>query len=352
LAPLLLLTCAAAADPPIDAGQRYVGAASCALCHRTEAEQQSTSAHAHALSPANGRLQLFRAEADLFRPPRYRFRFLTDDGRLRVAISDSNDTLELPIEWAFGAGKQATTFVGRLDSDRYLEHYFSYYAASSSFGATPGQIGYPSNTLSLASGLTYPTVDPVIGIVKCFECHSTGTPVIGSGNEIAPLELGVRCEACHGPGGRHVDAVVQGRTTIARTLIRNPTRLSGERMNQVCGKCHRTLNPNTTFDWNKPWNVRQQPVYLSQSACFLKSKGKLSCLTCHSPHQPLQTSEATYDSKCHSCHSTLKHPAVEGETGGSCVSCHMPVVGVQEHLAFTNHWIGTYGAVSKTRPVR
>ena len=352
LAPTLLICTMAAGDPSTDVSDRYVGVAVCAPCHRNEAEQQATSAHAHALSPATSHLSVFRTDADLFRPPRYRFRFLTDDGRLRVAISGSDDTLELPIDWAFGAGKQATTFVGRLDPERYVEHYLSYYAASNSFRATPGQIGYPSNTLSLASGLTYPTLDPVIGIIKCFECHSTGPPVIGGGNEITPLELGVRCEACHGPGGRHVDAVVQGRATAAKTLILDPARLSGERLNQICGKCHRTLNPNTTFDWNKAWNVRQQPVYLSQSACFLRSKGKLSCLSCHSPHQPLETNLATYDNKCRSCHNPSKHPAVEREIGSTCVSCHMPVVGVQENLAFTNHWIGIYSGASKTRPVR
>ena len=329
----------------------YVGAAVCAGCHGTEGEVQATSAHAHALATANSQVSALAPGAELFRPPRYHFRFLAGDGRLRVIISDSAEKLEVPLDWAFGAGEQAITFVGQFDTDHYLEHYFSYYAGTHSLGPTPGQIGFPSNTLVLASGLLYSTLDPVTGIVKCFECHSTGRPVIGPLNEISPAEPGVRCEACHGPGSRHVDAVLHGQIAKAKSLIMNPARLSATRLNQLCGRCHRTLNPKVDFDWNKAWNVRQQPVYLGQSACFLRSKGRLSCLTCHNPHQPLQTSLADYDRKCRVCHDSVKHPLVDRQSDSTCIACHMPRVPIQDGLVFTNHWIGIYAAGNRTRPV-
>ena len=47
--------------------------------------------------------------------------------------------MDLPMEWAFGAGRQAVTFVTRVDKDWYVEHYSTYYSALRSWGPTPGQ---------------------------------------------------------------------------------------------------------------------------------------------------------------------------------------------------------------------
>jgi hypothetical protein len=331
---------------------RYVGAAACELCHPAESDAQASSAHAHALSPAPTRPAAFPPIQELFRPPRYRFRFRFTEGAFRVVISDSSEEMDLPVDWAFGAGEQAMTFVGRLDANSYIEHYFSYYAAIRSLAPTPGHIGLPSNTLALASGLLYPSVDPVTGIIKCFECHSTGPPIVGDDNEITPAELGVRCEACHGPGSLHVEAASLGEPGKSRRFITNPGRLPGGDLNQFCGRCHRTLVPETNFEWSKPWSVRQQPVYLNRSACFLQSKGALSCLTCHSPHQALTKDSGDYDRICSKCHESRTHPTVSGKAEATCVGCHMPRVSPQENLAFTNHWIGVYGEDDKLRPMR
>ena len=43
-----------------------------------------------------------------------------------------------------------------------------------------------------------------------------------------------------------------------------------------------------TPDLRNPWNARHQPLLLAASRCFRESKGRLSCLTCHSPHAPLE----------------------------------------------------------------
>jgi hypothetical protein len=334
----------------------YVGAASCAFCHPAESEAQASSAHAHSLSPAPTHPVAFTPMQELFRPPRYRFRFRFEDGALRVAVSDPVEETVLPVDWAFGAGEQAITFVGRLDADSYIEHYFSYYAAIRSLASTPGHDGLPSNTLGLASGMLYPSVDPVTGIIKCFECHSTGPPIVGNDNEITPAELGVRCEACHGPGSLHVEAASHGEPGRARSLIANPGRLSAGDVNLFCGRCHRTLIPQSDFEWSKPWNVRQQPVYLGRSACVLQSKGAMSCLTCHSPHQALQKDSAYYDRKCSGCHAAETHPGVSGKAfstaEGTCVGCHMPRVSPQANLIFSNHWIGVYGPDDKLQPIR
>jgi hypothetical protein len=327
----------------------YVGARTCEKCHAARYTGQSRSAHAHALSPA-ARHPLagsFAPEAELLRPPRYRFRFRRDEGELRVNISDGKDASDLPIEWAFGAGAQAVTFVSRLDADWYLEHYFSYYSSIRGLAPTPGHEGYRSNTLPLARGVRYQPVDPVAGIVKCFECHSTGPPRIGPDRAIQPAELGVRCEACHGPGSLHVKAASAGQSQQARQLIQNPGRMTASGVNEFCGACHRAPQDGPLSNWNKAWNVRHQPIYMAQSACFIKSKGALSCLTCHDMHRELERDSVAYDRKCAGCHASVKHTAAQSD---GCVGCHMPRVSPQPHIEFTNHWIGVYGDESKLRP--
>lgn len=41
-----------------------------------------------------------------------------------------NGDKTIPVEWAFGAGGHAVTFVSQLDEDQYLEHRFTLYAQS------------------------------------------------------------------------------------------------------------------------------------------------------------------------------------------------------------------------------
>ena len=325
----------------------YVGAEICGKCHAARLAGQSASAHAHALAPAaqHPLADSFVPGTALLRPPRFHFQYRRRGAELRVEVSDGKETLDLPIEWAFGAGEQAVTFVSRLDADWYLEHYFSYYSTTGALAPTPGHEGYRSNTLPLARGVQYASTDPVSGIVKCFECHSTGPPHIGVDREIRPAEPGVRCEACHGPGSLHVEAASLGEAERCRRLIQNPGRMSASEINQFCGNCHRAPQDGPLSNSSKAWNVRHQPIYLSQSACFMKSRGGLSCLTCHDLHRELDRDLASYNRKCAACHSSVNHSAAAG-----CVECHMPRVSPQPHIEFTNHWIGVYSEENKLRP--
>ncbi|HMQ15470.1 MAG TPA: multiheme c-type cytochrome [Phycisphaerae bacterium] len=84
---------------------------------------------------------------------------------------------------------------------------------------------------------------------NCVECHSTP-----SGRELADAphftdtrvsELGIACEACHGPGEEHIRANMNPTRRYALHLGRtgdptivNPARLDAQRSAQVCGQCH------------------------------------------------------------------------------------------------------------------
>ncbi len=282
------------------------------------------------------------AQTKLAREPRFGFQFRREASEVRVRATDGVSVMDIPVEWAFGAGDQAVTFVTRVSADWYLEHYFSYYPRLRELAATPGQGAVRAETLQAAMGLLYKTLDPAAGILGCFECHSTG-PVGTPGGEIQPSELGVRCEACHGPGAAHVKAP-------EKRSIQNPGRMAPEELNRFCGRCHRPpAAKGIEIDWNYAWNVRHAPVYLSQSACFRKSGEKVSCLTCHQPHEALQREASYYRQRCSGCHNRDMRPP-GAVCSSNCIDCHMPRVSPQAGLAFTNHWIGVYGDGAKLKP--
>ncbi|MFO0279263.1 MAG: cytochrome c3 family protein, partial [Planctomycetota bacterium] len=81
---------------------------------------------------------------------------------------------------------------------------------------------------------------------SCSGCHATDVrPRIDIGrNDTHVGELGVGCESCHGPGGKHVAANQEpvrryrARAVGADATVRNPDTLSPVRSAQACGQCH------------------------------------------------------------------------------------------------------------------
>ncbi|MCS6862223.1 MAG: cytochrome c3 family protein, partial [Abditibacteriales bacterium] len=132
----------------------------------------------------------------------------------------------------------------------------------------------------------------------CFGCHAT----MVSASRLVPNErfLGVGCEACHGAGKPHVEAVRAGRRDrrIARL-----GEWSAPRLNALCGRCHRTERELDPFDARqREQTQRFQPYGLMKSACFQKGGKRLSCLTCHDPHENARRDTAFYEKVCVRCH--------------------------------------------------
>ncbi|MGH9455549.1 MAG: hypothetical protein ACRD2O_16435, partial [Terriglobia bacterium] len=84
------------------------------------------------------------------------------------------------------------------------------------------------------------------------------------------------------------------------------------------------------------------------SKCYLGSRGKMTCLTCHDPHQEPTGARAVsyYRAKCLSCHNeqSCKLPLetrVKQVPADDCAGCHMPRQKLQAiaHSALTNHRI-------------
>lgn len=214
---------------------------------------------------------------------------------------------------------------------------------------------------------------------NCVECHATAgesglNPAVKSYDPEA-AELGIACEACHGPAEEHVR---QNQNLYRRywyhltknpdPTIVNPSRLPAESATYVCAQCHsmnvfrsdprlrgerfraggdlkktrmilrtsdRNLSPGERADWPglKRHISKQNPTFLEErfwsdgharvsgretngmveSACW--KGGTLTCLSCHSMHQSDPNDQLAAgmqgDDACFSCHATHRNRVQE-----------------------------------------
>ncbi|HVY69566.1 MAG TPA: multiheme c-type cytochrome [Verrucomicrobiae bacterium] len=241
----------------------------------------------------------------------------------------------------------------------------------------------------------------------CIGCHSTGgQPRPDPKTQVADTragELGIACEACHGPAEQHVAANQNPARRYQHRLgkspdptIVNPARLSAKASSQVCGQCHSIKWIPNKPDWlengfryrpgddltkltppirpahldQQPWlrePLKQDTRYVPdrywpdgvarvsgrdysgmiESACH--QKGDLSCLSCHSMHKSdpvnqvaarMETAEA-----CFQCHKSLRDNVTthtrhkSGSSGSDCYNCHMPHTTYGLLKAIRSHYI-------------
>lgn len=323
---------------PVEA-EAYAGSAACAPCHAREAGQASTH-HARTLAAVRPGEQaaLFRDPSGLQDPERQiRYQATAKDGRCVLLATHGGYTEALPAEYAFGSGNRGVTYLG-YTMDRPVELRLSYYRSVRRWEFTPGQqVGIP-----VASALMGGRVLDATEEEHCFLCHTT--TLVKEEDRIRPgrSTAGVGCEACHGPGTAHIEAV---RRADPDPHMPDLARVRNRVSTELCGQCHRSP---VTGDPGNPFTASQLPrlqgLALSQSACFKKSGGQLSCITCHEPHCDAdRTSHAEYNAVCGGCHSPSHPPQkpCKRQPQGDCVTCHMPAqpVPLPTNPTFRTHWI-------------
>jgi hypothetical protein len=203
---------------------------------------------------------------------------------------------------------------------------------------------------------------------RCAECHATGYAknYEPQARHYASTqsEIGVGCEACHGPGEAHAEWARSGTLDTARWPGPGASGLTvdlaagAEVQIQQCAGCHSRREsladasplPGTPFhDAYRLLPLReglyhadgaiQDEVYVYGS--FLQSKmyaRGVRCTDCHDPH--LAALELAGNAVCARCHSpagnprfpsltpaayddTSHHFHAPGSAGAQCVSCHM-----------------------------
>lgn len=274
-------------------------------------------------------------------------------------------------DYVLGSGNHAETFLHLTENNTLQELPLGWYAEKGGYWAMNPGYDRPDFAGS---------VRPIY--YECMSCHN-GYPKVPEGEHkdvtqatyLQPLPEGIDCQRCHGPGQNHVDKATDGAPAEAiRAAIVNPARLNPDRQMEVCLQCHlETSNEKlpyavvrfdrvlfsyvpgqTLSDYELIFNrakgnlnnfeVAQAGYRLRESQCFLKSAGKLGCISCHNPHDIPHGPQAAahYNQVCVGCHAAVTASAsAPHKADANCVSCHMPKRRTDDavHVVMTEHLI-------------
>lgn len=210
---------------------------------------------------------------------------------------------------------------------------------------------------------------------NCIFCHNVAPNpgVDGERFNSEVAELGVACEACHGPAAEHV---AQNANPVRRYALHlevhdddptvvSPAHLDDARASESCGRCHgqrKTDHLDTFLQEGDPFvpgdnlaayseplwrdsTIDGEPVFelrfwedgtprltayeyqgWLQSTCT--HNGTPACTACHGMHDGDPAGqlrpEAAEDGGCGSCHERTSTPEHDRHPDTACVDCHMP----------------------------
>lgn len=348
----------------------YVGSRACAKCHPSIYESFMRTDMGHSMSEITpALLATVPATANIFDPRLNRhFELSIRDGSLfQSEYETAADGKEVfrdtrKVQWIIGSGANGRGAIVQ-DGDFLFEAPLSLYTKPEKWALSPGyEFGDYGFNRPILPG--------------CIACHSGQPRPVLDGNgrfqQPAFAELSIGCENCHGPGEAHVAAAEMGSPLGS---IQNPAKLSHWLADNICMSCHqigdaRVLQAGKNYrDFRSgaelddtlsiflvPFRRESAPKddllehYLSMrlSKCYLKSEGRLSCITCHDPHVQPSMPEAPgyFRQKCLICHTdkscALPLSLRQHKTpANDCAGCHMPKrqVTVISHSVLTNHRI-------------
>jgi tetratricopeptide (TPR) repeat protein len=371
--------------PKPAATQEYADPASCGKCHADEAAGYAKTGMAHAFykpqaensvgSPAKDK-QFFHAASNTH------YEMMEQDGkyyqrRWQQGFDGKPENVEeLAIDFVMGSGNHARTYLHREEDGTLIELPLAWYSEDGGhWGMNPGfDNPHPMTRRPIA--------------YECMFCHNAFPQIPPtahrdlSANPVysGAMPEGIDCQRCHGPGAAHVHAAQTSGASLqqVRTSILNPVNLSNDRQMEVCEQCHLETtshllpdrirhydqepfgysatqplaNFNSYFSRDPAagrtdnFEIVNAPYRLRQSQCYLRSKGALTCETCHNPHDLHKGagSAAYYANICMKCHAASlpakialhQHPA-----SNDCVSCHMPTRRTEDvvHVVMTDHLI-------------
>ncbi|QIE43720.1 tetratricopeptide repeat protein (plasmid) [Rhodobacteraceae bacterium SC52] len=344
------------AAPHISAAQEYVGSGTCTDCHEEAAQAWEGSHHALAWTMPGPDTVIADFNGSSFTHDGMTARFSRDEDRYMVSVTEKDGSLrEQPIHSVVGIAP-LQQYLLEIEGGRLQSFDVTWDAVKGEWYHL-----YPDQDLPPDDGLHW-TGPYKNWNARCAECHATGfqknydaaTRTYAS----VEAEIGVGCEACHGPGSGHIEWATTQTAPAPENYGFSAFFDTAQAEIQQCAGCHSRRTafgdgnplPGTPFDdayelallrpglYHADGQI-QDEVYVTGS--FLQSKmyaKGVSCGNCHEPH----TAELKADGNavCTQCHSPAGNPdfpSLRGAVyddiehhfhdpaseGASCTSCHM-----------------------------
>lgn len=333
---------------------RYVGSERCKTCHQKAYDAWKGSNHAKAMQPARPATVLGDFGGASFAHRGKVWRFFRQGERFLVHAEGSDGTMrDYEVAYTFGVEPLQQYLVafpgGRLQAlsaawDTRAKRWFY---------VNPGPDAPPGDWLHWTRpGQNWNAM--------CSDCHSTAVRKRYDPErdeyQTTWSEIMVGCEACHGPGSRHVawaEEPAMGRPQVENfALVTRTAKLPAPELVGLCAPCH---SRRAQFaDQGVPGGElldRYLPVLLAPGTfypdgqildedfewhAFTQSKmyaNGVRCSDCHDVHSGKRHKEGnelctrchradTYDASAHHFHK--KEWKGKPSAGVLCVSCHMP----------------------------
>ena len=352
----------------------YVGGQTCMACHPQQAELWRDSHHALAMQPADSSTVLGNFDNATFEKDGMTSTFFRRDGGYLVRTDGPDGRLhEYNIAYTFGVDPLQQYLIAFPDG--------RYQALSIVWDSRPASAGgqrwfhlYPHETINYRDILHW-TGPQQNWNYMCADCHSTDLQKnyrpAEDRYETTWSDINVSCEACHGPGSRHVEwakamhsgraspdptrgLTVQLRDTSGGTWTFQPGQSIARRSapptsraeRDTCGRCHaRRAQIWGDYQPGQPMAEAYRAALLDEGlyhadgqihgevyeyGSFLQSKmyrAGVTCSNCHEPHSGRLRAEGNV--LCAQCHLPAtyggpQHHFHQADTAGAqCVSCHM-----------------------------
>jgi Flp pilus assembly protein TadD len=366
-----------ASAPPAEPAAGYVGVARCGGCHPTEAAVWHGSDHDRAMQVASEATVLGNFDDARFEHFGVTSRFFRRDGGYRVETEGADGRpAEFGVAWTFGV-RPLQQYLIRFPRGHVQALGIAWDSRPRVEGGQRWYSLYPNERVPPGDPL-YWTQPSQRWNTQCAACHSTnvrrGYDLAHDSYETTWSELDVACEACHGPGARHVawaEAARRSGTAPAAggdlgLVVRFPVVRPGEwtlapgapiahlaaprgprTELETCAPCHSRRSqlregalPGTPFlDAYRP-SLLEPGLYEADGqirgevyvyGSFVQSPmyaAGVTCSDCHDPHSLRRRAEG--NALCVGCHrpevfdAPAHHHHRPGSAGARCVSCHMP----------------------------
>jgi len=361
--------------PPVrnpQEGYEFAGAESCRVCHEVAYQDWKVSTHYAAMQHATPETVLGDFGGVDFEHFGHKSRFFEREGGFWVNTENGDGARQdFRIAYTFGIDPLQQYLIefpgGRLQ------------ALQICWDTRPAEQGgqrwfhlYPKEEIPPGDVLHW-TRRHFNWNFMCADCHSTNLAKNYDPDaniyRTSWSDMNVSCEACHGPGSRHVEWAQAGRSQDGGDLgllvtLKEPVPGAWE-LDPVSGQPKRTapLASQIQLDTCAPCHSHRQPLQTQKFAgqsyldsylpslldrahyhgdgqineevyeygSFVQSKmhhNNVRCTDCHHPHTMRPLAEG--NNLCIRCHQPAKYDATAhhfhtaGSTGSSCVECHMP----------------------------